>query len=96
MAADYGPPPYLSEISTYVGNLIEALIPLVGITAFVMLLFGGFTILTSSGNPEGLEKGKKIITFAVGGIILAILSWLALVLIETITGVSVTEFKFGF
>ena len=95
MAADPDVP-QLSSLSTYVGNIIAALIPLLGITAFVMLLVGGFTILTSSGNPESMQKGQKTITYAIGGIILAIVSWLVLLLIENITGAPVTEFKLGF
>lgn len=92
----YGEPPELSTISDIFGNILTSLIPLIGIAAFIMLLFGGFTVLTSSGNPEGMEKGKKIITFAIVGVALSIVSWLTLLLIETITGAPVTEFKFSF
>jgi hypothetical protein len=61
-----------------------------------MILAGGFKILTSAGDAKGLAGGKQTITLAVVGIILAILSWLVLVLIENVTGAPVTEFKFGF
>lgn len=86
----------LQDLAIYFENILNALIPLFGIIAFIMLLVGGFTILTSSGNPEAQEKGKKTITYAVLGIILAIGSWLILSTIQRITGVSVTNFTFGF
>lgn len=88
--------PHLQDISIYIGNIIEAAIPLVGIIAFIMILVGGFTILTSGGNPENTQKGKNIITYAVLGIVLAIVSWLILLFIQNFTGAQVTEFRFGF
>jgi len=86
----------LSEIPTYVGNLLSAMIPLIGIVSFIMILVGGFSILTSAGNPEGMKKGSQTITLAIAGLALAVISWLILLLIKNLTGVDVTEFKFGF
>jgi hypothetical protein len=86
----------LSDISTYIGNIFTAAIPLIGLISFVMILVGGFTILTSSGNPEGMKKGTQTITLSVAGLALAVLSWLILVFIKNFTGVDVTQFQFGF
>jgi hypothetical protein len=89
-------PAPLSEIPIYFGNVLQAIIPLIGILSFVMILVGGFKILTSSGDPKGMAGGKQTITLAIVGIVLSIVSWLVLVLIENVTGVGVTQFKFGF
>ena len=86
----------LQDLSCYFGNILEAIIPLIGIISFIMILVGGFKILTSAGDPKGMAGGKQTITLAIVGIILAIVSWLILVLIENITGVDVTKFNFGF
>jgi hypothetical protein len=43
-----------------------------------------------------MAGGKQTITLAVVGIALSIISWLVLVFIKNITGVNVTQFKFGF
>ncbi len=91
---DTAPP--LSDLSLYFGNILEVVIPLIGLLAFVMILVGGFKILTSAGDPKGLEAGKTTVTLAITGIVLAILSWLILVFIKNATGVNVTEFKLGF
>lgn len=88
--------PQLKDISTYIGNILVAAIPLIGMVSFIMVLVGGFTILTSSGNPEAAQKGKSTITYAVGGVILAIAAWLTLQLIEELTGAKVTEFDLSF
>jgi hypothetical protein len=86
----------LSDLPTYFGNILTAIIPLIGIVAFIMILTGGFKILTSAGDAKGLEAGKQTITLAIAGIALAIISWLVLVFIQNATGVQVTLFKFGF
>ncbi len=86
----------LSSIPEYFGNILEAMIPLIGLVAFIMILTGGFKILTSAGDAKGMAAGKQTITLAVGGIALAIISWLVLVVVKNITGVDVTQFKFGF
>lgn len=86
----------LSSIPTYFGNVLMALIPLIGLVAFIMVLAGGFKILTSAGDAKGLSGGKQTITLAVAGIALSIISWLILLLIENTTGATVTQFKFGF
>lgn len=86
----------LQDLSCYFGNVLMAMIPLIGIVSFIMILSGGFKILTSGGDAKGMAGGKQTITLAVAGIALAIISWLVLVLIRNITDVDVTQFKFGF
>ena len=89
-------PAQLSDLPKYFGNVLEAMIPLIGLLAFVMILVGGFKILTSAGDPKGVAGGKQTITLAVAGIALSIIAWLVLVLIKNVTGVNVTQFQFGF
>lgn len=83
-------------LDTYIGNILNALIPILGITTFIMVIVGGFTLLSSSGNPENVKKGQQIVTFAVIGLILTIVAWLTLRAIETITGAPVTKFNLEF
>ncbi len=86
----------LSCLPGYFENILGAIIPLIGFIAFIMIIAGGFKILTSSGDAKGMTAGRQTITLAVTGIALAIISWLVLVIVEKITGVSVTQFTFGF
>lgn len=85
----------LSDLSKYVGNVLLAMIPLIGIISFIMILVGGFTFLTGAGNPESMKKGKGVLGGAIAGLALAIVSWLVLLLIEKLTGAKVTQFKLG-
>lgn len=40
--------------------------------ALLAIMFGGFKMITSAGNDEGKESAKKIVQFAVMGLIFAI------------------------
>jgi len=42
--------------------------------AFLMILFGGFKILTSTGNPESIAQGGQMITSALAGLLIIIFS----------------------
>ena len=45
---------------------------LIGGVAVLFIIFGGYTILTSQGDPSQLEKGKSYIYYAIGGLLLGI------------------------
>lgn len=42
--------------------------------AFLMIIFAGFIISTSSGDPKRLNSGKELLGAAIGGLILLIFS----------------------
>jgi len=62
-------------------------IGLAGGICFLLLLYGGFTIMTSAGVPEKLNEGKEVIVSALMGLILIIFS----VLILKIVGVDILQ-----
>jgi hypothetical protein len=42
--------------------------------AVLAIMWGGLKLISSAGNEEGKESAKKILMFAVGGLLLAIMS----------------------
>jgi hypothetical protein len=42
--------------------------------ATIMVLVGGFQLMTSAGDPEKVSKGKKTIVYAAAGLVAAILA----------------------
>lgn len=42
--------------------------------AFLLILFAGFQIMTSQGDPKKLQAGQELLTSAIGGLILLIFS----------------------
>jgi hypothetical protein len=86
-------PAKLSDLETVFGGVVKAALGFAGIVLFILLLVGGIKYITSGGDPKAAEGAQKTITYAIGGLILILLSYLILVLIKTITGVDVTQFK---
>ncbi len=62
-------------------NIIDLLMSIVFPLAAVMIVIGGITIATAGGSTERVARGRQIVTAAVIGILIALLSWL---IIDTI------------
>ena len=84
-------PAKLSDAVSIIENIIKLLAPAAGIAFFVMLLVGGYQFMTSGGDPKAVGAARNTLTYAVIGIILVVASWLILLLVREITGVSVTN-----
>lgn len=48
---------------------------LIGGVALLFIIFGGYIILTSAGDPAKLSSGKSFIYYAIAGLLLAILGY---------------------
>ena len=64
-----------------------------GIISFIILVFGGFSVIMAagSGDTKQLEKGKQTITYAVLGLILVVTSYWIVQIIEKVTGLSLLQ-----
>jgi len=60
--------------SSFIGSVLKVAIGIGGGIAFLLILFGGFQILTSAGNPEQLTAGRELVTSAITGLLLVIFS----------------------
>ena len=89
------PPPKMEDLNPLVATSIPALIELSSgmlyyvATGIVVLfvLIGGFTILTASGNPLKVSKGRNIIFYALMGFVLATLAKGIVELVKAILGI---------
>lgn len=53
---------------------LDVAIKLVGGIGILLLLYGGFTFMTSAGDPHKVQEGSEIIFSAIAGIFVIILS----------------------
>lgn len=58
-----------------VEGLIAVVMSVVGIVAVGVIVYGGFTYVTSTGDAAKAAKAKNIIIYGVVGMIVALLSW---------------------
>lgn len=86
-------PATIADLENVFANVVRASLGFAGIALFVLLVVGGLKYIFSGGDPKNVEGAQKTITYAIGGLLLVLVSYLILVLIKTITGVNVTEFK---
>lgn len=83
--------PTFDQFDTF-GALVTVIIRnafvLAGIMSFLILVFGGFSVImgAGAGDTKQLEKGKQAITGAVAGLLIVVTSYWIVQIIETITG----------
>lgn len=65
----------------FIGEILRIGVGIGGGIAFLLILFGGFQILMSAGNPEKLNAGKELVTSAITGLLIIIFSLFILRLI---------------
>lgn len=83
----------IADLGSVIERVVGYALGLAGIVLFIMLLIGGFSFITSGGDPKAAEGAKKTITSAIIGLIVILISYLILVIIKNITGVDVTQFN---
>lgn len=49
---------------------------LIGGVAILFIIYGGYLIMTSSGNPDLLRKGKSYIYYSIAGLLLAVFGFI--------------------
>ena len=68
-------------------EVIRYLLSFLGVAAVLIIIYGGFLWMSAGGNPEKVEKAKKIITQAIIGLIIILLSYsLTMFVIRLIRG----------
>lgn len=65
-------------------NVINVLLTFLGIIAVVLFIWAGFLMMTSGGNDEAVEKGKKTMIWAAIGIIVILFAY---VIVNFVIGV---------
>ncbi|MCA9374843.1 hypothetical protein KC622_00770 [Candidatus Dojkabacteria bacterium] len=72
--------PWSSSFTTFNGTVSKAqtVINLAagasGLVAVGIIIAGGYTFITASGNPESIDKGSKMVMYAVAGLIVVFIS----------------------
>ena len=86
-----------TEITKFdtVGGIVSVVVTnafvIAGVVFFILLIFGGFSVIVSagSGDEKGLEKARGAIIGAVTGLILVVGSFWIIQIVELMTGISI-------
>lgn len=82
--------PDLSRVQNFATNVIQVLVTIAGLLAAGFFVMGGIGYITSSGNPENLDRSKKILVYSSIGLAVCIG---ALVLSGIVSDLATTAFK---
>jgi len=62
-------------LGAIISRIFLFLLPIAGMIGFISLLWTGFQILTSKGDPKSLQGAKQRLIFTIIGLIIIFLSW---------------------
>ncbi len=79
----------VGQVENFIRNVIQVIAGLAGLIATGFFVVGGFGYITSSGNPETLEKSKRTLIFSGLGLAITIG---AFVLSNIVTGLATNAF----
>lgn len=67
-------------------SLTKLFVTILSIVAVAFIVLGGGQLVISAGNQEAIEKGKKTITWAIIGLVFALLAFSIVAIIEDLIG----------
>ena len=79
----------VGQVEGFLRSLIQIIAGLAGLVATGFFVIGGFSYITSAGNPERMDGAKRTITFSAIGLIIVIA---AFVLSNIVTDVATNAF----
>ncbi|MBR0403054.1 hypothetical protein IJI55_00675 [Candidatus Saccharibacteria bacterium] len=62
-------------IWTTINTIINVLLGVIGIVAVIMIIYGGFKLVTSEGSADKVKSGKETILYGVVGLVVALLAF---------------------
>ncbi len=65
----------MQTLPQLIAAIIRVILGFLGIIAVVFVLYGGFTYMTSGGDPERVKKAKRILTNAAIGLVIVLSSF---------------------
>jgi hypothetical protein len=74
------------KIGSILNRAMEYIFLFAGVGLLFMLLSGGFSFLTSAGDPKQMESGKNRITWALAGFLIIFVAYWIVQLIQVIFG----------
>ncbi len=87
----YNPLPTESLTGTIL-TIAKGFLAIVALWAVVFIIIGGFRMVLSQGNEEAYLAAKKTITWAVLGVVVAMLSFSIIAIVQSLLGVTVPDF----
>jgi len=77
-------PIFTDDFDKLVGNILQWVLSVAGSVALIMLVVGGISYIVSSGDEQRITSSKKIIKWAILGLMLILVSYSIIVVLNNI------------
>ncbi len=77
------------NFATLLNHLLPNIYLFAGLIIFAFIFLGGFIMIANAGNTDKQQEGKQLITGALIGFLLIILSYFIIQIIEILTGIPI-------
>ena len=74
----------VTQVNNFIRNVIKVIAGLAGLVATGFFVIGGFSYITSSGNPEHLDKAKRTLLWSSIGLAIVIAAFVLSNIVTTI------------
>lgn len=74
----------ISQVQTFIRSIIQVVAGLAGLVATGFFVVGGFAYITSSGNPEHLDRAKRTLFFSGTGLAIVIAAFVLSNIVTTL------------
>jgi len=74
----------ITQVDNFIRNVIKVIAGLAGLIATGFFVIGGFSYITSSGNPEHLDKAKRTLLWSGIGLAIVIAAFVLSNIVTTI------------
>lgn len=75
-----------NPVGPYIDKIVKVAAPVAVIACFILLVYGGYLLSSSGGNPDKIQEAKSIITNAIIGLLVVLLSAVLLMIIGSTIG----------
>jgi|GEM_PF-2531359 hypothetical protein len=86
------PIPAYSNLTDLLVYIMKGFLGIIAVWAVAFIVIGGFRMVISSGNEEAVLAARKTITWAVLGLLVAVLSFAIIAIVQDLIGVNVTKY----
>jgi Type IV secretion system pilin len=83
---------YADQLSTprgIISRFFQFAFPIAGMILFVLLVWGGFSMMTGAASKKSIDSGKQIITAAIVGFLLLFISYWIAQILEAVFGIDI-------
>ncbi len=84
----------INDITQVIRNAIRFILLIAFVLAFIFLLIGGIRWITAGGDEKAVSSARGMITAALIGLVVVLVSYALIVLVENFFGVSIISGAF--